>query len=56
MFLTAVVGFQALYVAQGTTFGANPVNDYLPLVLWGLTSDVTGATISKLADLYKTTG
>lgn len=55
MVLTALIGFQALYVAQGATFGANPLNDYLPLVLWGLTSDVTGATISKLADLRKAT-
>lgn len=51
--LAAWIGFQNLYVTQGKTFGADPANDYLTLFLWGLTSDVVGATVSKLADLSK---
>ena len=30
-----VVGFQTLYVNQGTAFGSNGIFDYVGLVLWG---------------------
>ncbi|MBK8988207.1 MAG: hypothetical protein IPM39_19430 [Chloroflexi bacterium] len=52
--LLVLTGFQTLYVAQGITFGANPMTDYLVLFLWGVTSDVSGATVSSLADKWLT--
>lgn len=51
--LTALIGFYTLYVQQGVTFGANPLWDSVTLLLWGLTSDVAGATLDKLASLRK---
>jgi hypothetical protein len=43
-----VVGIETLYVTQGLFFGANPLTDYLSLVLWGLTAEVTSRTLSTL--------
>jgi len=43
-----VVGIETLYVNQGLFFGANPLTDYLSLVLWGLTAEVTSRTLSTL--------
>jgi hypothetical protein len=43
-----VLGIQSMYVDKGLSFGANPVADYLGLVLWGLTADVASRTLSNL--------
>jgi hypothetical protein len=43
-----LVGLEALYVNKGGTFGATPFQDYLGLVLWGLSSDVAGRTVLSL--------
>jgi hypothetical protein len=43
-----VVGIETFYVNQGLFFGANPLTDYLSLVLWGLTAEVTSRTLSTL--------
>ena len=42
------VGISSLYVTNGTTFGANPLSDYLGIVLWGLSADVTGRSLTNL--------
>jgi hypothetical protein len=44
-----VVGFQTLYVNQGTAFGSNGIFDYVGLVLWGLTADVASRSLGNLA-------
>ena len=44
------VGMNTLYVGN-PTFGAHPPDDYLGLVLWGLGSNVTSATLSSLGTL-----
>jgi hypothetical protein len=44
----AVVGLDTLYINSGATFGANPIGDYLGLVLWGLSADVAGRTLGNL--------
>ena len=44
-----VVGFQTLYVNQGTAFGSNGIFDYVGLVLWGLTADVASRGLGNLA-------
>ncbi|MDQ3927819.1 MAG: hypothetical protein M3328_01600, partial [Chloroflexota bacterium] len=44
----AVVGLQTFYVENGATFGAQPLADYLSLVLWGLSADVTSRTLTSL--------
>jgi hypothetical protein len=46
--ILAFVGFEALYVNGSATFGANPVSDYLTAVIWGLSADVAGRTITSL--------
>ena len=50
--LAVLLGFRTLYVTQALTFGADPLADYLTMFLWGLTSDVTGGTVSALADRW----
>ncbi len=42
------VGVETLYINQGTTFGANPVPDYITLAVWGLSADVASRTLTKL--------
>lgn len=44
----SVVGMRSLYVEKGETFGANPFTDYLGLLVWGLTTDVTSRSLSAL--------
>jgi len=44
-----VVGFQTLYVNQGTSFGSNGIFDYVGLILWGLTADVASRGLGNLA-------
>jgi hypothetical protein len=44
-----VVGFQTLYVNQGTSFGSNGIFDYVGLILWGLTADVASRSLGNLA-------
>ncbi|MDQ3705295.1 MAG: caspase family protein [Chloroflexota bacterium] len=44
----AIVGLQTFYVENGATFGAQPLADYLSLVLWGLSADVTSRTLTTL--------
>jgi hypothetical protein len=43
-----VVGMSNLYFNNGKMFGANPISDYLGLVLWGLSADVTSRTLGEL--------
>jgi hypothetical protein len=43
------IGFQTLYVNQGTAFGSNGIFDYVGLVLWGLTADVASRGWGNLA-------
>jgi len=43
-----IVGYQTLYVQQGTAFGSNGIFDYVALVLWGLSSDVASRTLGNL--------
>lgn len=43
-----IVGYQTLYVEQGTAFGSNGVFDYVALVLWGLSADVASRTLGNL--------
>lgn len=47
--LLVLLGMQALYINAGATFGAGGVYDYVGLVLWGLTADVTSRTLSSLS-------
>jgi hypothetical protein len=42
------VGIGTLYVDNGLTFGANPLADYMGLILWGLSADVASRTLSNL--------
>lgn len=44
----SLVGIRALYVEKGTTFGSNPFSDYLGLIIWGLSADVTSRSVSNL--------
>lgn len=44
------VGLETLYINSATTFGANPFQDYLGLILWGLSTDVAGRTLSDLSN------
>ncbi len=46
----SIVGMGSLYVENGRAFGANPFADYLGLVLWGLSADVTSRKLSNLQD------
>jgi hypothetical protein len=46
----SLVGIRALYVEKGMTFGANPFSDYLELILWGLSADVTSRSLSNLKE------
>jgi len=48
LFGLVAVGLSTLYVNTGLTFGATPFADYLGLVLWGLSADVAGRTLSNL--------
>jgi len=43
-----VVGLNAFYVEKGATFGAHPIGDYLSLLLWGLSADIAGRTLSNI--------
>jgi len=43
-----IVGYQTLYVQQGTSFGANGIFDYVALVLWGLSADVASRGLGNL--------
>ncbi|MEW5853111.1 MAG: hypothetical protein AB2A00_30285 [Myxococcota bacterium] len=42
------VGMQAFYVGAGVTFGVQPLADYVGIMLWGLTADVTSRSVSSL--------
>ena len=42
------MGLQSLYIENGLTFGVNHFVDYLGLVVWGLSSDVAGRSLSSL--------
>ncbi len=44
----SLLGIRALYVEKGTTFGSNPFSDYLGLIIWGLSADVTSRSVSNL--------
>lgn len=48
LFGLVAVGLNTLYVSAGLTFGAMPFADYLGLILWGLSADVAGRTLSNL--------
>jgi hypothetical protein len=48
LFGLVAVGLSTLYVNTGLTFGAAPFADYFGLVLWGLSADVAGRTLSNL--------
>jgi hypothetical protein len=48
------VGMSSLYVTNGATFGANPLSDYLGLLLWGLSADVASRTLGNLNVPIKT--
>lgn len=43
-----LVGYQTLYVQQGTAFGSNGIFDYVALILWGLSADVASRTLGNL--------
>jgi hypothetical protein len=43
-----LVGVETLYVNQDLSLGANPLTDYLSLVLWGLSADVASRSLTKL--------
>lgn len=45
-----MVGLNALYIEQGSTFGARPSSDYLGLLLWGLSADVASRSLSGLQE------
>ena len=42
------VGLNTLYIEGNPSFGAVPFSDYLALVLWGLSADVAGRTLTNL--------
>jgi hypothetical protein len=44
-----LVGYQTLYLNQGTSFGSNGIFDYVGLILWGLTADVATRGLANLA-------
>ncbi len=48
LFGLSIVGLRSLYVQKGTTFGADPFSDYLGLLVWGLSADVTSRSLSNL--------
>lgn len=41
------IGISSLYVDKGASFGANPVPDYLSLIVWGLSAEVASGSIEK---------
>src|ERR1039458_4835074 len=41
------IGLQQLYL-KNATFGANPFNDYLGLIIWAMSADVASKTLSTL--------
>lgn len=43
-----IVGLNSLYIEKGESFGARPMDDYLGLLLWGLSADVAGRGLSTL--------
>jgi hypothetical protein len=43
-----VIGLNTFYVENGATFGASPLADGIGLVLWGLSADVAGRSLSNL--------
>jgi hypothetical protein len=49
-----LIGMSSLYVTNGATFGANPLADYLGLLLWGLSADVASRTLGNLNAPIKT--
>ncbi len=42
------VGCQTLYLEKGASFGANPFADYLSLLFWGMSADVTSRSLTTL--------
>jgi hypothetical protein len=42
------VGMSTLYINSGLTFGADPLTDYMGLVLWGMSADVASRTLSNV--------
>jgi hypothetical protein len=46
---TLLVGFQTLYINQGTSFGSHGLFDLVGLVLWGLGADVASRGLGSLA-------
>lgn len=46
--MLATVGLETLYVKEGATFGAGGLFDYTGLLIWGLSADVAGRTLSNL--------
>jgi hypothetical protein len=45
--ILAFIGFQTIY-GSAATFGSKPINDALSALLWGLSADVAGRTITNL--------
>ena len=48
LFILMWIGIGSLYVDKGATLGANPVPDYLSLILWGLSAEVASGSIEKI--------
>jgi len=46
--ILAFVGFEAIYIKSTSAFGANPVSDFLTALIWGLSVDVAGRTLSNV--------
>lgn len=46
--LFAVGGLYSLYIQNGDTFGAAPIKDYLALIVWGLSANVTSRSLGGL--------
>lgn len=44
------IGISSLYVDKGASFGANPVPDYLSLIVWGLSAEVASGSIEKFTE------
>jgi hypothetical protein len=42
------VGMGTLYIDNGLTFGADPMADYMGLLLWGMSADVASRTLTNL--------
>ncbi len=42
------IGLNTHYIVGGATFGASPFGDYLALLLWGLSADIAGRTLTNL--------